>query len=1109
MGKAKKGEARRKVTFKDDWFDAIFQFPQSNFSIFSLYESQNMEYLNFEIRIGALTEGFYPVAVIRSPAGETSNFMAFAKDDPAFKRRLEIISKSRSFAKTQVSRNIAQNVARQLDLKGDLFASLEEEKNAVKTLGSYLFENLFAAEIRSCFRTSLQKAREESKGLRIHLRIETPALAALPWEYLYDPAEGDFLCLSTETPLVHYLELAKPTQPLTVKTPIRILGIIASPGDQATLNIEGEKKLINTAVEPLMNMGTLELTWLVGQSWRDLQAAMQKGPWHILHFIGHGGFDKATGEGAIALTGDDGNTFHLTATDFGRLLSGHPSVRLVILNSCEGARMSETDLFSSVGASLIRRGIPAVVSMQYEITDKAALEFSSAFYESVAEGIPVDTALQEARKAMSLAMKGSTEWGTPVLHMRAPDGRLFNVDVINAIFPETLRQDQVSPEPGSRQAPTQREKPVFEPEGDTNLSILENKVSQFWIKGVLENSVQHSALIQLGLDNLPDLVDNPWGSTPIAQEQSIDEVFQQVGGSLLILGEPGAGKTILLLTLTQQLLHQNKHKKGRLFPVVFNLSSWAHAGKSLSAWMIEELSTKYLIPRKIGKQWIEDHRLLLLLDGLDEVKESRRNDCVTAINHFLQETGVLGIVVCCRFKEYIALDTKLTVNGAIRLRLLSKEKILNYVAATGESHEKLYALLQQDTAFLQLAQTPFMLSIMMKTYQDKKEELFPGKDFQSITDRRSQLIESYVTGQFQLVEKGPSKPKKYLKDQTTKWLSWVAQNMQKHNKTIFLMEELQISWLPRKMERIIHKVASIVITILIGGLIIGLIGGLIFGLIVGLISWQISGLKDSLIYGIAGGLNYGFIGGLLGGLLGGVIFSIGKKSHVITPIERTTWSLKNITKYYKTGFRKGFIRGIIFGAIIGIIVEILAKEIGLLNASLFIGLIGGFIGGLIGVITAGLRLEIPQTTATPNEGIKITFRNSRKGLLAIGLITGLLGGFIGGVYMAVEGNMGLIEILFFGMIDVLLYGMIFGIIGGLWLGGMHVIRHYLLRFFIYMRGYGPWNYAGFLDYVVDELQFMQRVGGGYIFIHRMILEHFAEKKVDESTVKEGAPIELP
>jgi TIR domain/CHAT domain len=111
----------------------------------------------------------------------------------------------------------------------------------------------------------------------------------------------------------------------------------------------------------------------------------------------------------------------------GRLLADHRPLRLVVLNSCEGARGSARDIFSSTSATLVRRGIPAVLAMQYEITDRAAIEFSRAFYDALADGLPVDTSVSEARKAISLGMENTVEWGAPVLYMHSPDGNLFDL----------------------------------------------------------------------------------------------------------------------------------------------------------------------------------------------------------------------------------------------------------------------------------------------------------------------------------------------------------------------------------------------------------------------------------------------------------------------------------------------------------------------------------------------------------------------------------------------------------------------------------------------------------------------------------------------------------
>jgi CHAT domain-containing protein len=115
----------------------------------------------------------------------------------------------------------------------------------------------------------------------------------------------------------------------------------------------------------------------------------------------------------------------LGASDLALLVDDHYFLRLVFLNSCEGARGSPRDAFSSTAATLVRSGIPAVVAMQYEITDRAAIEFSRSFYDAVADRLPIDAAVAEARTAVK--MGSALEWGTPVLYLRSGDGLIFNI----------------------------------------------------------------------------------------------------------------------------------------------------------------------------------------------------------------------------------------------------------------------------------------------------------------------------------------------------------------------------------------------------------------------------------------------------------------------------------------------------------------------------------------------------------------------------------------------------------------------------------------------------------------------------------------------------------
>src|SRR5262249_4877460 len=155
---------------------------------------------------------------------------------------------------------------------------------------------------------------------------------------------------------------------LTVTPPLRVLGMVASPTDLDPLDVTQEKARVEAALEPLRVMGRADLTWLQGSTWRDVQRAMREGPWHIFHFVGHGDFDAASEDGVLPSPDETQNPSRLTATLLARLLADHSALRLVVLNACEGARSSATDVFSSTAATLVRRGIPAVLAMQHEIS---------------------------------------------------------------------------------------------------------------------------------------------------------------------------------------------------------------------------------------------------------------------------------------------------------------------------------------------------------------------------------------------------------------------------------------------------------------------------------------------------------------------------------------------------------------------------------------------------------------------------------------------------------------------------------------------------------------------------------------------------------------------
>jgi hypothetical protein len=99
-------------------------------------------------------------------------------------------------------------------------------------------------------------------------------------------------------------------------------------------------------------------------------------------------------------------------------------LRLAVLNACHTARASERDAFHGVAQVLLEH-IPAVVAMQFAISDAAAITFAGRFYAALSHGWSVDRAVGDARRALSHA---GVEWATPVVHLRG-DGIVFDVQV--------------------------------------------------------------------------------------------------------------------------------------------------------------------------------------------------------------------------------------------------------------------------------------------------------------------------------------------------------------------------------------------------------------------------------------------------------------------------------------------------------------------------------------------------------------------------------------------------------------------------------------------------------------------------------------------------------
>ncbi|MEH2025920.1 NACHT domain-containing protein [Nostoc sp.] len=574
--------------------------------------------------------------------------------------------------------------------------------------------------------------------------------------------------------------------------------------------------------------------------------------------------------------------------------------------------------------------------------------------------------------------------------------------------------------------------------------VLLNKVKQYWIKGVLEKSLYTKSLIDLGLEERLDAVKRP---SNIVQEipnesgqtlpegKSVSDVFNQMGKgrTLLILGEPGAGKTITLLKLAQELIARTEKDFSQPIPVVLNLSSWGNKQQTIADWLIEELNSTYQISKALGKVWIEDQQILLLLDGLDEVKIERRETCIRAINEFMQEYGLIEIVVTSRIRDYEALSTRLQLQGAICLQSLTFQQVNQYLDRAGEQLEAVKTLLQEDTTLQELAKSPLTLSVMTLAYKGKKLEDLPNTG--SKEERRKHLFDTYIERMFKRREYEP----RYSKLQAMCWLIWLAQQMFQKSQTVFLLERIQPTWLSNPVQKILYQ----------------------------LVNW----LVGVIICGFIGWLIHQSPGALIGVITAGIPLTWSTVE--IQPVETLKWSWQEAKNFLKNGLPGGLVLGLIIGVFFKLVKTPFDLKTGL-QLGLLYALIDGLILGLLG----GLRGPEIVIRTIPNQGIW----NSAKNALIMGLIGGLLGGLFGR----------LIGEQIFGKTEWMQLCLVFGLVAGLVFGGGQAcLQHFTLRLFLYRQNSIPGNYVRFLEYATEHI-FLQKVGGSYIFIHRMLLEHFAQ-----------------
>jgi hypothetical protein len=168
--------------------------------------------------------------------------------------------------------------------------------------------------------------------------------------------------------------------------------------------------------------------------------------------------------------------------------------------------------------------------------------------------------------------------------------------------------------------------------------------------------------------------------------------------------------------------------------------------------------------------------------------------------------------------------------------------------------------------------------------------------------------------------------------------------------------------------------------------------------------------------------------------------------------------------------------------------------------ALAIGLITGIIGGF-------LPRGISPRQTTPNEGIKRSARRVRWIALVALVLVGIPAMWPSGL----PADLSTTESLFFRLISMVILLATFMVLLLpilLWAGGKACLQHLVLRRLLVRNKAAPWRYVEFLDEATDRL-LLRKVGGGYVFVHRLLLDYFADLPNETTGITQQASHATP
>ncbi|MER5546068.1 NACHT domain-containing protein [Streptomyces sp. NPDC002589] len=608
---------------------------------------------------------------------------------------------------------------------------------------------------------------------------------------------------------------------------------------------------------------------------------------------------------------------------------------------------------------------------------------------------------------------------------------------------------------------------------------------------------------------------------------------------LVVLGSPGMGKTTQLARLAHRMamevLNGPDDREPPYIPVYLRLDTYR--GEPIEEWLAAAMTTYEGISGLLVRTWLSEHRLLPVLDGLDEVPERDRPKCVAELRRLRRLCP--GMAVGCRTDEadLRRLAQDLRALRYVEIQPPSRRDVQEFLEEDREALADVHAALEEDPELWPLFQSPMMLGFIRLTYRNR-----PADDLRapgSLIERRDRIFDAYTRECLRRERPRPDD----TPERTLTWLTWLARTLTARGEHVLFLDRLDLSWLSRAEGILPRIIPNVTMPFFAFGLTLV---WLTFAVRAGVLH---TSLRDAGALALAMAVTVGaqaylaerhFLqideredgdkagagrergaialpmmanGPVMFVLLVWLVFVVkadltspgclvvglaylwvavtqmeASYTDVFQPVEQLRWTWRRREYVIHSPMARGTLSVVVWIAIdclLGYVVHLLCPN------PPWIGPAAAFLMGLVYVVGNQFEPSLQDRRPRPNDGVRRTVR--------FFLVHGFAGLAVGGIGLIVL--IGLAtpdhDLRRAGFIAILL-GALFAVVRGFRYGGLAVLRHWTIRAVLAYRGRTPYRYRRFL-HTAEERVLLHRTDSGFFFPHRQLQLHL------NTTVEELLP----